>query len=240
MNKILDSISVFFPTYNEEENIKNTVILAKKVLEEISNNWEIIIVNDGSTDNTLAVSEKLSEEDKRIRIISHSKNRGYGASLKSGFYNAKYPWICFTDADGQFDFSEINKFFSKQKEENADLVIGYYIGRKVSLFTILTSKIWEIIVSILFSMKVKDTDCGFKLVSKKVIDSIDKLESERGAFISSELLIKAKKKGFKIVQVGVNHYPRRKGKGTGRNIKVIIKSFIDLIRLWIKLNFSQK
>ena len=240
MNKILDSISVFFPTYNEEENIKNTVILAKKVLEEISNNWEIIIVNDGSIDSTLTVSQKLSKEDKRIRIVSHLKNRGYGASLKSGFYNAKYPWICFTDADGQFDFSEINKFFSKQKEENADLVIGYYIGRKVSLFTILTSKIWEIIVSILFSMKVKDTDCGFKLVSKKVIDSIDKLESERGAFISSELLIKAKKKGFKIVQVGVNHYPRRKGKGTGRNIKVIIKSFIDLIRLWIKLNFSQK
>lgn len=240
MNKIIDSISVFFPTYNEGENIENTVLSAKKVLEEISNKWEIIIVNDGSTDNSLAVSEQLSQGDSRIRIISHPKNRGYGASLKSGFYNAKYPWICFTDADGQFDFSEIGKFISEQKKEKADLVIGYYIGRKVSLFTIVTSKIWEIIIFILFGMKVKDTDCGFKLISKKVIDAIDKLESERGAFISSELLIKARKKGFKMVQVGVRHYPRKKGKGTGRNIKVIIKSFIDLARLWIKLNLSQK
>jgi len=240
MNKIMDSISVFFPAYNEEENIKNTVISAKKVLESIADNWEITIVNDGSTDNTLVVSKELSKEDKRIRVISHSKNRGYGASLKSGFYSAKYPWICFTDADGQFDFMEITNFISKQKKENADLVIGYYLGRKVSLFTILTSKVWEIIVSLLFGMKVKDTDCGFKLISKKVIDTIDKLESERGAFISSELLIKAKRKGFKIVQIGVNHYPRIKGKGTGRSIKVIIKSFIDLLKLWIKLNFSKK
>ena len=240
MNKIIDSISVFFPTYNEGENIENTVISAKKVLEEISIEWEIIIVDDGSTDNSLTVANKLSKEDSRIRIISHSENRGYGASLKSGFYNAKYPWICFSDADGQFDFSEIKKFISKQKEENADLVIGYYIGRKVSLFTIVTSKIWEIIVFILFGMKVKDTDCGFKFISKKVIDTIDKLESERGAFISSEILIKARKKGFKITQIGVRHYPRIKGKGTGRNIKVILKSFLDLARLWIKLNFSQK
>ena len=240
MNKIIDSISVFFPTYNEGENIENTVISAIKVLEEISNKWEIIIVNDGSTDNSLAVANKLSKDDSRIRIISHSKNRGYGASLKSGYYNAKYPWICFTDADGQFDFSEIKKFIFKQTEDQADLVIGYYIGRKVSLFTIITSKIWEAIVFILFGMKVKDNDCGFKLISKKVIDTIDKLESERGALISSELLIKAKKKGFKIAQVGVRHYPRMKGKGTGRDLKVIIKSFIDLVRLWIKLNFSQK
>jgi glycosyltransferase involved in cell wall biosynthesis len=240
MNKIIDSISVFFPVYNEEENIKNTVLSAIKVLEEIANEWEIIIVNDGSTDNSLAVSKVLSRNDNRIKVISNLKNRGYGASLKSGFYNSKYPWICFTDADGQFDFSEIKKFISKQKEEKADLVIGYYLGRKVSLFTILTSKIWEIIVFILFGMKVKDTDCGFKLISKKVIDTIDKLEAERGAFISSELLIKAKRKGFKIVQVGVKHYPRKMGKGTGRSIKGIIKSFIDLTKLWIKLNFSQK
>jgi glycosyltransferase involved in cell wall biosynthesis len=240
MNKIIDSISVFFPTYNEGGNIENTVLSAKKVLEEISSEWEIIIVNDGSTDNSLTIANKLSKDDNRIRIISHSKNRGYGASLKSGFYNAKYPWICFSDSDGQFNFAEIKKFILKQKEEKADLVIGYYLGRKVSSFTIITSKVWEIIVFILFGMKVKDTDCGFKLISKKVIDTIDKLEAERGAFISSELLIKAKKKGFKITQVGVRHYPRIKGKGTGRSVKVIIKSFIDLARLWIKLNLFQK
>lgn len=240
MKKIIDSISVFFPAFNEGKNIKNTVLSAKKILEEVSERWEIIIVNDGSLDNTQEVAEELSQKGEKIRVISHDKNRGYGASLKSGFYNSKYSWICFTDADGQFDFSEIKKMILRQKESNADLVIGYYLGRKVSFLTKLTSKVWEIIVFILFGMKVKDTDCGFKLISKNVIDTIDRLESERGAFISSELLIKAKKKGFKITQVGVNHYPRKKGRGTGRNIKVIIKSFVDLLRLWVKLNFSKK
>ena len=168
-------------------------------------------------------------------MINHEHNRGYGASLKSGFYNSKYPWIAFTDSDGQFDFSEIVSFFQKQKATNADLVIGYYKKRKVSKFKIITSRMWEISVMILFGLHVYDIDCGFKLVRKEVIEKIPKLESERGAFISSELLIKAKKKGFKIVEIPVTHLPRIVGRGTGRNIKVILQSFVDLFKLWRKL-----
>ena len=231
----IKSLSVFFPTYNEEGNIKSTVTKAKAVLQKYVENWEILIVNDGSTDRTKEISEELSREDERIKVFNHEVNRGYGASLKSGFYNAKYPWIVFTDSDGQFDFSEINSFFEKQQETNADLVIGYYKKRKVSKFKIITSRMWEIAVMILFGLHVHDIDCGFKLVSKTVIDKIPKLESERGAFISSEFLIKAKKSGFKIVEIPVTHLPRVQGKGTGRNIKVIIQSFIDLLKLWKKL-----
>ena len=231
----IKSLSVFFPTYNEEGNIKSTVTKAKAVLQKYVENWEILIVNDGSTDRTKEISEELSREDERIKVFNHEVNRGYGASLKSGFYNAKYPWIVFTDSDGQFDFSEINLFFEKQQETNADLVIGYYKKRKVSKFKIITSRMWEIAVMILFGLHVHDIDCGFKLVSKTVIDKIPKLESERGAFISSEFLIKAKKSGFKIVEIPVTHLPRVQGKGTGRNIKVIIQSFVDLLKLWKKL-----
>ena len=231
----IKSLSVFFPTYNEEGNIKSTVTKAKAVLQKYVENWEILIVNDGSTDRTKEISEELSREDERIKVFNHEVNRGYGASLKSGFYNAKYPWIVFTDSDGQFDFSEINSFFEKQQETNADLVIGYYKKRRVSKFKIITSRMWEIAVMILFGLHVHDIDCGFKLVSKTVIDKIPKLESERGAFISSEFLIKAKKSGFKIVEIPVTHLPRVQGKGTGRNIKVIIQSFIDLLKLWKKL-----
>ena len=231
----IKSLSVFFPTYNEEGNIKSTVTKAKAVLQKYVENWEILIVNDGSTDRTKEISEELSREDERIKVFNHEVNRGYGASLKSGLYNAKYPWIVFTDSDGQFDFSEINLFFEKQQETNADLVIGYYKKRRVSKFKIITSRMWEIAVMILFGLHVHDIDCGFKLVSKKVIDKIPKLESERGAFISSEFLIKAKKSGFKIVEIPVTHLPRLQGKGTGRNIKVIIQSFIDLLKLWKKL-----
>lgn len=235
MAKLIDKLSVFLPAFNEEGSIKSVVLNTKKVLETIAGEWEIVIVNDGSKDDTVNIIQGLSKEDKRIRLISHAENKGYGATLKSGLYACKYPWISFIDSDGQFNFSEIPNFIQKQKETNADLVIGYYKKRQVSKFKIITSKAWELSVFILFGLKVKDIDCGFKFFAKKVIDSISKLESERGAFISSEFLIKAKKKGFKIVEVPVTHYPRKTGVGTGRNLDVIIKSFVDLFRLWARL-----
>jgi glycosyltransferase involved in cell wall biosynthesis len=196
------------------------------------------VINDGSKDNTAQIVEELEKEDKRIKLINHDHNRGYGASFKTGFYSAKYPWIAFTDSDGQFDFLEIVNFINTQKQTNADLVIGYYKKRQVSFSRILTSKMWEFVVFVLFGLLVKDIDCGFKLVSKKVIDKLPKLESERGAFISSEFLIKVKKSGFKMVEIPVTHFPRKTGKGTGRDLLVILKSFIDLFRLWKRLNFG--
>lgn len=235
MAKLIPEISVFFPTYNEEGNILRVIQNVKDTLERVAVNWEIIVVNDGSKDRTLEMVSEVAKNDKRIKIISHETNLGYGASLKSGFYNSRYKWICFIDSDGQFDFSEIVLFLDKQKETGADMVIGYYKHRQVSLTKRVTSKLWEGLVFILFGLKVHDIDCGFKFISKKIIDEIPKLESERGAFISSELLIKAKKKGFTIVEIPVTHYPRLRGAGTGRNLNVIIKSFIDLFRLWRKL-----
>jgi len=235
MEAKLKELSVFFPAYNEEANLKGTVTKALKVLSDVAEKWELLIINDGSRDNTQKVAEELANEDKRIRVISHKTNRGYGASLKSGFYNSKYSWITFTDSDGQFDFSEITEFIKTQRQTNADLVIGYYLERKVPFYRKLNSFMWEIFVFLLFGLKVKDIDCGFKLISRKVIDKIPKLESERGAFISSEFLIKANKYKFKIVEIGVNHYPRTEGKGTGADLNVIISSFIDLFKLWKKL-----
>jgi len=236
---LINEISVFFPCYNEEKNLENTINKAIPVIKEIANNWEIIIVNDGSTDKTNIIAQKIQKlYPKNISIINHENNRGYGAALKSGLYNSKYEWIVFTDSDGQFDFSEIKKFIKKQKDTNSDIVIGYYLNRQVPKSTIFTSKIWELIVSLLFDLRITDIDCGFKLINKKVINKITKLEAERGAFISSEFLIKAKKAGFKINEISVNHYPRTKGKSTGRDIKVILKSFSDLFRLWFKINFN--
>lgn len=205
------------------------------MLSEIADKWELLIINDGSTDSTKNIVEEFALKDPCIKVVNHNTNLGYGASLKSGFYESKYEWIAFTDSDGQFDFGEIVNFIEKQEETRADLVIGFYKKRKVSKFKIITSKLWELAVWMLFGLKVHDIDCGFKFISRSVIEKIPKLESERGAFISSELLIKAKKAGFKIVEIPVTHYPRIKGQGTGRNLNVIIKSFIDLLRLWKKL-----
>jgi glycosyltransferase involved in cell wall biosynthesis len=236
MTKAISELSVFFPAYNEEANLGSTVEKGKKVLERVADKWEIIIVNDGSSDRTKEIAEGLAKGDPKIRVITHSPNRGYGAALKSGFYNSKYSWVAFTDSDGQFDLGEIVNFIDTQESTGADIVIGYYKKRQVSTFKKITSRFWELTVLILFGLKVRDIDCGFKFISKKVFDKIPKLESERGAFISSEFLIKAKKSGFKIVEIPVTHYPRTKGAGTGRNLNVIIKSFIDLFKLWRKLS----
>lgn len=233
MNNVkLNSLSVFLPVYNEQTVISGVIEKIKKVLPTVAQKWEIIAVNDGSTDGTLEALKKI----KDIKVVNHQKNLGYGATLATGFYNSKYDFIAFTDSDGQFDFSEIRNFIQTQQNENADLVIGYYKKRQVSKFKIITSKIWEIAVFVLFGLKVRDIDCGFKLIKKDVISTIPKLESQRGAFVSSELLIKARKFGFKIVEIPVTHFPRTAGKGTGRHLRVIVQSFVDLFKLWTKLN----
>ncbi len=236
MAKIIDELSVFLPIYNEEANLESVVLATKEVLQNVAEEWELIIINDGSTDKSPELIRELAQSEKRIRVITHKVNEGYGASIASGLYESKYPWIAFTDSDGQFDFAEITDFIAKRREANADLVIGYYKKRQVSTFKKITSKLWELTVFMLFGLKVRDIDCGFKLISKKVIETIPHLESQRGAFISSELLIKARNEGFRIAEISVTHYPRLKGVGTGRNLNVIFKSFIDLLRLWKKLH----
>lgn len=206
-----------------------------KILSKLVNDYEVIIINDGSKDKTGEIAEKLSSKNKKIKVIHHSPNRGYGAAVTSGTYAARYPWIVLFDADGQFDFKEITKFFEKQKETNADIVWGYVLERKVPFARKINTALWRVVVSLIFGLKVKWIDCGFRLFRKEVADKIPKLESQRGAFISSEFLIKAKKAGFKIAEVMVHHYPDEGGGSTGADLKVIIKSFVDLFKLWRKL-----
>jgi len=236
IDQMIGELSVFFPCYNEQDNIEQTVKKAKPVLKKYFKNWEMLLVNDGSKDKTGEIIDRLAESDRNVKPIHHHPNRGYGAALKSGFYSAKYPWVAFTDADGQFDFKEIMEFVTVQEKTKADLVIGFYRHRQVPFSRKLNSFIWQVVVFLLFGLRVRDIDCGFKLISTRVFNTIPKLESERGAFISSELLIKARKAGFKIVEIPVTHYPRVVGHGTGADLNVIIKSFMDLFRLWFKLH----
>lgn len=233
--KLVDKISVFFPAYNEEKCLGNTVNKVNKILQKIADDYEIIIVNDGSKDKTGQIADKLALENKKIKVIHHSFNRGYGVAVTSGIYASRYPWIVLFDADGQFDFAEITKFFDKQTKTNADIVWGYTLNRKVPFIRKINTYLWRSVIFLVFGLKVKWIDCGFRLFRKEVVEKISKLESERGAFISSEFLIKAKKSGFKIAEVEVHHYPDIAGGSTGADFKVIIKSFSDLLKLWIKL-----
>ncbi len=233
---MINQLSVFFPAYNEEKNIKKTVQAAEKVLRNLPlKDWEILVVNDGSSDKTAEVVRNLTKEDKRIKLIDHKVNQGYGGALKTGLTNCRFDWVSFTDSDGQFDFAEIKNFLAKQEESKADLVIGYYRKRAVPFYRIWGSWLWEFLVFLFFGLKVKDIDCAFKLLSKEVVKKVSPLEAQRGPFISSELLIKAKLSGFKIVQIPISHFPRRAGVSTGASFRVILSGLKDLIRLKGKL-----
>ena len=237
--KPLAELSLFLPCYNEEKNLQNTFDQVQPIINKVANNWEIVIINDGSKDNTGKVATEIKKKfPKNVKIITHPQNRGYGAAFKSGLYGARYQWIALTDADGQFDFKDIYHLITAQKKNNADLAIGYYLGRKVPFYRVLGSKTWQFVVYILFGLWVTDTDCGFKLINRRVVEKIPQLEAERGPFITSEFLIKAKRASFKIVEVGVHHYPRVFGEATGTKLNVIFAGFKDLFHLWFKLNFQ--
>lgn len=226
----LTELSLFFPAYNEEANLKETVEKAIPVLSKVANKFELIIVDDGSKDRTGEIADKLAKKYSFIRVIHHRSNRGYGEALKSGFYSAKYEWIVFTDSDGQLDFSEVAKLI--EVKNDVDIVVGYRLDRQDSLVRKLFGTGWTMLANLLLGTKVRDVDCAFKLINKKVIETIPRLESTRGGMISPELLGRAIKAGFKIKEVGVHHFSRTKGKQSGAELKVILKSFIDLGKLW--------
>jgi len=229
MNK-LKELSVFFPAYNEEANLENTVEKAIPVLEDVAEKYELIIVDDGSKDKTGEVAKRLAEKYSFIQVITHNPNQGYGAALRSGFYNSRLEWIVTVDSDGQFDFSEVDKLIERSKK--ADVVVGYRLNRQDSMIRKIFGWGWTLLANLLLGIKVRDVDCAFKLVNRKVIERIPKLQSQRGGMISPELLGKARKAGFKVAEVGVHHYSRKEGKQTGANSKVIFKSFVDLGKLW--------
>lgn len=227
--KKISQLSVFFPAYNEEENIKNTIVQAIKVLKEIAGKWEVIVINDGSTDKTAEIVKQLAKKDKRIRLITHKINKGYGGAIKTGIFNSRYPLICYMDSDGQFDFKEIKKFLAKIKK--ADLVLGYRKKRTDSFYRRILARTLWLADWVLFGLKVKDVDCGFKLFKKEVVDKIGKLVTE-SAITETEFIVRAKKAGFKIAQVGVKHNPRIDGEQTGGRLKVILKAAIEGLKLW--------
>jgi len=226
----LSSLSIFFPFWNEEDNIERVVIDAIPIAKEIADKWEILLIDDGSTDKTKQIGEELEKKYPQVKLISHHTNRGYGAALKTGFDNARYEYIVFIDGDLQFDFQEVTKFIKKITD--ADIVIGYRKKREDTFFRhvlMFLHKVWGFLF---FRLFVKDIDCGFKLFRRSAIEAISPLRSE-GAMITTEILAKAKSKKLRIAQVGITHYPRKYGESSGGNLAVIIRAMLEtFILVW--------
>ncbi len=226
------SLSVFFPAYNEEKNIGKTVEKALKILPSLASNYEIIVVNDGSTDSTKAVVEKITEKDPQVKIVSHPKNLGYGAALRTGFSTASNPLIAYIDADGQYEIGEISKFL--EKINKADLVIGQRKKRAEGSIREINERVLSFLVRFFYGVKIADVDCGFKMISAEALKKISPL-SATFATISTEIIAKAAKNNLKIAKVSVTHLPRIAGKQTGSTPAVIAKSAIEFFKLWWKL-----
>lgn len=232
MTQKLPELSIFFPFWNEEKNVKEVVEKAIPIASKITSKWEILIIDDGSSDKTLSIGQKLEESNDNVRVISHKPNRGYGAALREGFSNSKYSYVVFTDGDGQFDFSEVEKFVDLI--DSTDIVIGYRKKRRDSyarhiLMNLL--KIWDFIF---FGFYYRDIDCGFKMFKKDAINKIMPLRSE-GAMITTEILAKAKLKKLSLKEVEVNHYPRKYGAQSGANIPVIVRAMLESFILWFDI-----
>jgi glycosyltransferase involved in cell wall biosynthesis len=221
------SLSVFFPAFNEQDIIAKTVENATRAVSSFVDDYEVIVVDDGSSDRTAAVVEDLARRDPHVRLVRHEVNRGYGAALRTGFASAQKDLVFFSDADGQFDLQELSGLFSMLKR--APIVLGYRIRRSDPMYRLFIAKVYNIVVRLVFGLRVRDIDCAFKLFRRDVLQGVE-LESD-GAFISSELLIKMKRRDIAMVERGVHHYPRTTGISKGATPKVILRTIRDVIRL---------
>lgn len=234
MAKKLPELSIFFPFWNEEKNIEEVVSRAIPIAEANAEKWEIILIDDGSTDKTFERATALAQNDSRLKVVGLHPNRGYGAALKAGFENSKYEYVVFSDGDLQFDFSELHKFVENIKE--ADIVIGFRKKRRdQKIFKrLLLMNLLKMGDFILFGFHFKDIDCGFKMFKHEALRTIGPLRSE-GAMITSEILAKATRKKLKIIEVGVEHYKRQFGIQTGANLPVIVRAILESFILWLDI-----
>ena len=187
MEKI--SLSVFIPCFNEDKNIGELLSKAIQFLPKVSSDYEIIVVDDGSSDATFQIAQKISKENPQVKIIRHEKNKGYGAALRSGFENSKKDHIFFTDGDSQFDITELSKLVPYTKDY--DIVAGFRIKRRDNFMRKINEFSFNRLVRVLFGLKIRDLNCAFKIYKKEVIDNLTLRSSL--AFINSEMLIRAKR-----------------------------------------------
>jgi glycosyltransferase involved in cell wall biosynthesis len=221
------SLSVFYPCYNEEANVERTTMAALKALRRITDDFEVIIVDDGSKDRTGEIADRLAAQNPRVRAVHNRPNLGYGGALQRGFREASKPWVFYTDGDGQFDFEEIDKLLPLMKD--FDIISAYRLNRRDSMVRKINAFCWTTLVNLVFGLWLRDIDCAFKLYPRKLFDEIEM--KSMGALIDTEILARAKRRGYTIGQVGVHHYPRTAGQQTGANLKVILRAFKELFAL---------
>jgi len=219
---MLKSLSIVLPMYNEEFCVKDTIAKMVIVANEATKDFEIIIVDDASTDTCGLIADEISKGDSRIKVKHLGSNRKLGGALKAGFAAAQKEYILYSDIDQPFDFTEIKKAVVLITEEKADLVAAYRINRFIEgVRRYIYSVCYNFLIKIIFGIKIKDVNFSFKLIRRDLIKQLN-LFSE-GSFICAEMIVKCRRRKAKIMQFGTLYYPRRSGKSRLSSLNVIFK-----------------
>lgn len=230
----LRSLSFFFPAYNEEADVEDVVREGLAVLPRFAAEIEVIVVDDGSTDATGTIADRLASDDPRVRVVHHRPNRGYGGAIRSGLASARSDLVFFTDGDRQFHLEDLDRLVPLL--DRADVVIGYREERADPPKRIFIAWVYNTLIRLMFGAPFRDVDCAFKLFRRDVFERVplDRVRSN-GAFFSPELLLVLRAAGVPIAQVGVPHFRRMRGEEKGATLRVVARAIRDLFRLRLRL-----
>jgi glycosyltransferase involved in cell wall biosynthesis len=223
---------VFFPAYNDSGTIASLVITALQTARRLTPDFEIIIVNDGSADTTAEIADELARTYPEVRVVHHSRNRGYGGALRTGFATVTRDLVFYTDGDAQYDPAEMGALWAALRDD-VDLVNGYKISRSDPLHRVVIGRIYHHTVKLLFGLRVRDVDCDFRLMRRTIFDRIT-LHKNSGV-ICLEMMKKIQDAGFRITEVPVHHYHRAYGRSQFFNFRRLFRTVLDVARLWFVL-----
>ncbi|HSO94995.1 MAG TPA: glycosyltransferase family 2 protein [Acidimicrobiia bacterium] len=232
MNPAVESISAFFPCFNDEPTIGSMVNLAFATIEKVGAEGDVIVVNDGSTDRSAYVLKELAETHPGLRVVTHEQNRGYGGALLSGFASATEQWVFYTDGDAQFDPSEL-ELLVQAAGDDVDVVQGYKIRRADSLVRRVVGRVYHRFVAAAFGLTIRDTDCDFRLIRLEALQRVKLVHSS--GVICVELVRKLQDSGARFVEVPVHHYRRIHGQSEFFRPAQVVRSLADLAGLWVSL-----
>ena len=231
---LIDELSLFFPCHNEEKNLAALVDEALDALPALAARFEVIIVDDGSTDGTATLAERLvAAHPDTIRLVRHQVNRGYGGALRSGFAAARMGHVAFTDGDRQFRVADLSRLLEASRRLGAPVTVGFRAHRADPLLRRIYAGLYRLANRVWFSLDVRDVDCAMKLFERRALVGV--AVASDGAFFSAELLIKLRASGMSISEVGVPHYPRVAGSATGARVGVVVRAIRDFWSLRVAL-----
>lgn len=230
----LSSLSIFFPAYNDQYTILPLIKKSNEIAQKVSKRYEIIVINDASPDNTQQVLEQAARLFKKLRIIRHKKNKGYGGALASGFKTARYRWVFYTDGDGQYDPNELPKLISLA--DSADVINGYKLKREDPLLRTIIGWVYNKTLHVLYSLPISDVDCDYRLIRRSKLNGI-RLTSKSGT-ICLELVLKLKKNGARFKEVGVHHYARKYGKSQFFKLSNVVKTIRENYDFFLKFRLK--